>query len=339
MRRDISTSLIAIVVLTVLFGLVYPLATTGVAQLVFPGRADGSQIERDGEVVGSSLIGQDFEGAGRYFQSRPSATGYSGNVTYFNNLGPNNKELSTLFADNLAAYLKRERPYDPGLERGDVPVDAVTTSASGVDPHISEANARIQARRVAEERGLELERVLELVDDEHRRALPRRARRAGRERARAEPGARRRRGVAVSAQGSLFGGAALRRALDLEPRQARPARAGPQPRDVRGRDRRGDHHLRLAQAGLRRGPARRRRRARLVHLRGGPLALAHGGLRQPGRGPGRGSRQGSGRRAARDAHRRPLRACATAPRSRPRSSRAGTWWWSRPASSSPATAP
>ena len=146
-------------------GSTYPLATTGVAQLVFPGRADGSQIERDGEVVGSSLIGQDFEGAGRYFQSRPSATGYSGNVTYFNNLGPNNKELSTLFADNLAAYLKRERPYDPGLGRGDVPVDAVTTSASGVDPHISEANARIQARRVAEERGLELERVLELVDE------------------------------------------------------------------------------------------------------------------------------------------------------------------------------
>ena len=238
MRRDISTSLIAIVVLTVLFGLVYPLATTGVAQLVFPGRADGSQIERGGEVVGSSLIGQDFEGAGRYFQSRPSATGYSGNVTYFNNLGPNNKELSTLFADNLTAYLKRERPYNPGLERGDVPVDAVTTSASGVDPHISEANARIQARRVAEERGLELERVLELVDDEHRRALPRRARRAGRERPRAEPRARRGRGVAVSCAGEPFRRRGAEPGPDLEPRQARSARPGPQPRDVRGRDRR-----------------------------------------------------------------------------------------------------
>jgi potassium-transporting ATPase KdpC subunit len=186
MRRDIAPSIIAIVVLTVLFGLIYPLATTGVAQLLFPGKSDGSQVERDGELVGSRLIGQDFqrpvlgpdgqpeedeegnpvlEADPRYFQSRPSATAYSANVTFFNNLGPNNKELSDLFKQNLATYLERERPHNPGLERGDVPVDAVTTSASGVDPHISEANARIQARRVAEERGLELDRVLELVDE------------------------------------------------------------------------------------------------------------------------------------------------------------------------------
>ena len=104
-----------------LFGLVYPLATTGVAQLLFPNKADGSQIERDGEVVGSRLIGQDFAGRPRYFQSRPSATEYSANVTFFNNLGPNNRELSELFADNRAAYLDRERPFS-----GDVPVDAVT---------------------------------------------------------------------------------------------------------------------------------------------------------------------------------------------------------------------
>ena len=186
MRRDLLTSVIAIVVLTVLFGLIYPLATTGVAQVIFGGKADGSQIERDGEVVGSSLIGQDFQrpvldanGKPRedeegnpvlevdpnYFQSRPSATGYSANVTFFNNLGPNNRELSQLFEDNLASYLERERPFNSGLSRTDVPVDAVTTSASGVDPHISQANARIQARRVAEERGLDPERVLELVDD------------------------------------------------------------------------------------------------------------------------------------------------------------------------------
>jgi len=165
MRRDLISSVIAIVVVTVAFGLVYPLATTGVAQVLFPNKADGSQIERDGEVVGSRLIGQDFSGRPRYFQSRPSATEYSANVTFFNNLGPNSADLSALFEENLAAYLKRERPFNPGLESGDAPVDAVTTSASGVDPHISEANAEIQARRVAEEHGLDLERVLDLVDE------------------------------------------------------------------------------------------------------------------------------------------------------------------------------
>jgi len=186
MRRDVLPSIIAIVVMTVAFGVVYPLATTGVAQVLFPGKADGSQIERDGKVVGSRLIGQDFEKPVldkngkpkkdadgnpvlepdlRYFQSRPSATGYSANVTFFNNLGPNSKDLSKLFKDNLAAYLERESPYDPGLTRAGVPVDAVTTSASGVDPDISQANARIQARRVAAKRGLKLDRVLALVDD------------------------------------------------------------------------------------------------------------------------------------------------------------------------------
>ena len=165
MRRDFLPSVIAIVVLTVLFGVIYPLATTGVAQVLFGAKADGSQIERNGKVVGSRLIGQDFRGRARYFQSRPSATGYSGNVTYFNNLGPNSKDLSDQFKKNLAAYLQRERPYNPGLGRSGVPVDAVTASASGVDPHISQANARIQARRVAKVRGLDLDRVLALVDD------------------------------------------------------------------------------------------------------------------------------------------------------------------------------
>jgi K+-transporting ATPase ATPase C chain len=186
MRRDLLTSIIAIVVLTVIFGIAYPLATTGVAQVLFPNKADGSQIERVGKVVGSTLIGQDFskpvlgangtpredeegnpvlEADPLYFQSRPSATGYSGNVTYFNNLGPNSQDLAGMFEENLTTFLDRERPFNPGLTRADVPVDAVTTSASGVDPHISEANARIQARRVARERRLELDRVLELVDE------------------------------------------------------------------------------------------------------------------------------------------------------------------------------
>ncbi|MGZ8666579.1 MAG: potassium-transporting ATPase subunit C [Solirubrobacterales bacterium] len=186
LRKDLITGTIAIVLFTLVLGIAYPLITTGVAQVLFPNASDGSKIEVDGTVVGSKLIGQDFrrpvlrpngkprlDKAGEpvlapdpaYFQSRPSATGYSANVTYFNNLGPNNKELSGLMADQLHAYLKLERPYDPGLTAADVPVDAVSTSASGVDPHISEANARIQAHRVAEVRGLPLERVLDLVGE------------------------------------------------------------------------------------------------------------------------------------------------------------------------------
>jgi K+-transporting ATPase ATPase C chain len=186
MRRDLITSVLAIVVFTVLFGLVYPLATTGISQVVFANKADGSQIKRDGKVVGSKLIGQDFqkpvldrngkpkedadgnpvlEADPRYFQSRPSATGYNPTGTFFNNLGPNQKDLRDLFKENLASYLDRERPYDAGLTAGDVPVDAVTTSGSGVDPHISEANARIQAQRVAKVRRLPLARVTDLIDE------------------------------------------------------------------------------------------------------------------------------------------------------------------------------
>jgi potassium-transporting ATPase KdpC subunit len=165
MRRDLISSALALLVLTLLLGVAYPLATTGVSQVLWPNKADGSQVERDGKTVGSRLIGQDFEGRPRYFQSRPSATDYSANVTYFNNLGPNNAELRDQFAANLAAYVERERPYDPGLQRSDVPPDAVQTSASGVDPHISPDNAEIQARRVAEERGIDLDRVLELVEE------------------------------------------------------------------------------------------------------------------------------------------------------------------------------
>lgn len=162
-RKDLTTAAIALVFFTLLLGIAYPLATIGVAQVLFPGAADGSKVEVDGKVVGSELIGQDFDGEPRYFQGRPSATGYSANVTYFNNLGPNSKELSELFAEDLDTYLAREGRYDKSLTTAEVPVDAVTTSASGVDPHISEANARIQAHRVVAVRGLPLDRVLELV--------------------------------------------------------------------------------------------------------------------------------------------------------------------------------
>ena len=165
LRKDLTTATIAIVFLTLLLGVAYPLLTTGVSQVLFPNASNGAKIEAHGRVVGSKLIGQDFRGEPRYFQSRPSATEYSADVTYFNNLGPNNKELSEFFEEELQAYLARERRYDPGLTAADVPVDAVTTSASGVDPHISEANARIQARRVAAVRRLPLQRVLGLIGE------------------------------------------------------------------------------------------------------------------------------------------------------------------------------
>jgi K+-transporting ATPase ATPase C chain len=183
-RRDIVGSVVAIVLLTVGFGLVYPLVMTGVAQVTFNDAANGSQVERDGKVVGSHLIGQDFrkpvldangqpemdedgnpvlEADPNWFQSRPSQSGYSANVTFFNNLGPNQKDLADQVKANLDAYLTLERPYTTGLTADGVPVDAVTSSASGVDPHISAANARIQANRIAAVRNAPLDRVLALV--------------------------------------------------------------------------------------------------------------------------------------------------------------------------------
>ena len=163
LRKDLLAATIAIVLLTLLLGVVYPLLTTGISQILFPSAANGSKIEVDGKVVGSKLIGQDFRDLPRYFQSRPSATEYSADVTNFNNLGPNNRELSEFFREELVSYLARERRYDPGISAADVPVDAITTSASGVDPQISAANARIQAHRVAAVRGLPLRQVLDLV--------------------------------------------------------------------------------------------------------------------------------------------------------------------------------
>jgi K+-transporting ATPase ATPase C chain len=163
MRRDLTTSLLAVVVMTVFLGLVYPLAITGVSQVLFPGKANGSKLSFDGRVVGSSLIGQDFKGKPAYFQSRPSATEYSGNVTYFGNAGPNSAEAREEVREYMKAYLRLEKPFDKSLTSEDVPVDAVTQSASGVDPHISEANARIQAHRIAAVRGLPLAKVDDLI--------------------------------------------------------------------------------------------------------------------------------------------------------------------------------
>jgi K+-transporting ATPase ATPase C chain len=164
MRKDLIRSATAVLVLTVLLGIAYPLLVTGLSQVVFPGRADGSLIHRNGQVIGSKLQAQAFNGA-QWFHPRPSQTNYSGSATFFSNRGPNQASARAFYESRLAAYLKANGPYDPGLKTSDVPVDAVTTSASGVDPHISQSNARIQARRVAAVRHLPVDRVLHLVDD------------------------------------------------------------------------------------------------------------------------------------------------------------------------------
>lgn len=166
LRRDLLAALVAMAVCTVVLGLGYPLLVTGLAQVAFPNAADGSRVrDGSGRVVGSRLLGQDFGGRPRYFQSRPSQSDYSASATFFSNAGPNGADTRAAIAAAARAYLRRERPYVPGLTRAAIPPDAVQTSASGVDPHVSVANARIQAHRVAASRGLPLRRVDELVDD------------------------------------------------------------------------------------------------------------------------------------------------------------------------------
>jgi len=155
-----------IAVFTVLLGIVYPLAMTGAAQALFPDEANGSLVTLDGEVVGSELAGQVFTSPA-YFHSRPSATTPADNpsATTFANLGPNTLALKEAVDGYIADALTLERPYDPGLRAKDLPVDMITTSASGIDPHISVANARLQATRVAAVRGVPAEKVLDLIDD------------------------------------------------------------------------------------------------------------------------------------------------------------------------------
>jgi K+-transporting ATPase ATPase C chain len=164
--RALGRSVLAVAALTVVFGLLYPLAFTGFAQLAFPDKANGSLIERDGKVVGSKLAAQAFTKP-QYFHPRPSATNpaYNAAGTTFANLGPTNVELARQVRERAAAILKLERPFNPGLRVGDIPVDAVTTSGSGIDPHISPANAQLQAARVAKVRGIALDRVNALIDE------------------------------------------------------------------------------------------------------------------------------------------------------------------------------
>ncbi len=180
LRKELTTALIAVLALTVILGLAYPLAMTGIAQVAFPHKANGSQVTAGGRVVGSRLIAKAFvidtgrndsEGNAitrpdpRYFQPRPSQTDYSATAGAFSNRGPNQSSARFFYRDQLAAYLALEGRYSPGLTKGKVPADAVTTSASGVDPHISVTNAGIQARRVAAVRRMPLARVRRLIAD------------------------------------------------------------------------------------------------------------------------------------------------------------------------------
>jgi K+-transporting ATPase ATPase C chain len=135
--------------------------------VAFKNKANGSLITRNGVVVGSRLAAQDFTAA-KYFHPRPSATApaYNAGATTFANLGPTNPDLAKNVAAAAAAILKVERPFNPGLVIGDIPVDAVTTSASGIDPDVSPANAKLQSKRVAAVRHLPLATVQRLISKE-----------------------------------------------------------------------------------------------------------------------------------------------------------------------------
>jgi K+-transporting ATPase ATPase C chain len=164
MLRDLKSAVIALVILTVVFGLALPALFTGFAQVAFKSQANGSLITSNGNVVGSRLAAQSFVKP-QYFHERPSATApaYNAGATTFANLGPTNPDLAKNVKTAAQAILKLESPYNPGLTIGDIPVDAVTTSASGIDPDISPAYARLQSKRVAAVRHLPLATVQRLI--------------------------------------------------------------------------------------------------------------------------------------------------------------------------------
>jgi K+-transporting ATPase ATPase C chain len=163
--RNVVSSVLVIVVVTAVFGFGYPALMTGFASVAFPHQAGGSLIHRNGKIVGSRLAAQQFTWP-RYFHERPSGTSpaYNAAGTTFLNLGPTNPDLAKLVAGNAQAILKLERPYNPGLTIQGIPVDAVTTSGSGIDPDISPAYATLQSRRVAAVRKLPLQTVQNLIE-------------------------------------------------------------------------------------------------------------------------------------------------------------------------------
>lgn len=160
--RQLRPALVGMVVLTMITGVAYPMVVSGIGQTLFKDKANGSLVEVDGQVVGSSLIAQGFE-APVYFHPRPSAAGagYDGAASSGSNAGPTDPDYLAAVADRVADY-RAENDLAPLVA---VPADAVTASGSGLDPHISLANARLQAHRVAAARGTELDRVQSLIEE------------------------------------------------------------------------------------------------------------------------------------------------------------------------------
>jgi K+-transporting ATPase ATPase C chain len=156
--KQIYPAVVMTVVLTLLLGVIYPLVVTGLAQIIFPEKAAGSLIEKDGRVIGSRLIGQPFSGPG-YFHSRPSAAGqgYDGGASSGTNLGPTSKKLIEEQVGERAKSLQEANPNKP------IPIDLVTASSSGLDPHITPAAAEFQIPRVAREREMSENDVRSLV--------------------------------------------------------------------------------------------------------------------------------------------------------------------------------
>jgi K+-transporting ATPase ATPase C chain len=157
--KNLITAVLMTFVTTVLLGLIYPLVVTGLAQVIFPYQANGSLVKNQrGEVIGSELIGQPFA-LPSYFQSRPSAAGvagYDGGASSGSNLGPTNQKL----IDRIKTDVEKYRAENPGKL---IPIDLVTTSGSGLDPHISPANAEFQISRVARERGMNEVEVRQII--------------------------------------------------------------------------------------------------------------------------------------------------------------------------------
>jgi K+-transporting ATPase ATPase C chain len=162
MLRQLRPAFVAMVAFTLLLGVAYPLVVTGISQLFWKDKADGQLITVDGTVVGSSLIGQSFTSP-QYFHPRPSAAGhgYDGSASSGLNYGPTNPDYLALVAERVAAYRAENGLGADAL----VPADAVTASGSGLDPQISVRNARLQAPRVAQERGLDVDVVMQAIDD------------------------------------------------------------------------------------------------------------------------------------------------------------------------------
>ena len=157
MRKNLITALLMTIATTILLGIVYPLVVTGLAQVIFPAKANGQLIEANGKIIGSRILGQAFTGAG-YFHSRPSAVGYDPTNTNGSQLGPTNRKLIERVQADVAT-LRAENPNTP------VPVDMVTTSASGLDPEITPAAAAFQIHRVATARRASDSEIARLVGE------------------------------------------------------------------------------------------------------------------------------------------------------------------------------